>query len=437
MKQNQYARKKRQLKFLAKKLLRLLNNNWKDSSRQIKKLIQQINTLLQELKHVIALNDLKRILGAAAIYLSISFTNQVSAQSFAAPQVNPFGLESNHSSISPVFADLDGDGDMDLFVGAYSGTIQYYENTGSASNPQFAEAQTNPFGIDINSYFTSPALADLDGGGDTDMLVGGVSGDILLYFENTGSASNPQFAAPITNPFGLVSIDYYFPTPAFADLDDDGDMDLLVGENSGDMQYFENIGSTTNPQFALPLTNPFDLVSLDDYVTPAFADLDDDGDNDLLIGEYSGAIHYFENTGSASNPLFAAPQTDPFGLLISGDFDPSPAFADLDQDGDIDLLFGSYSGDFHYFKNNSTIGSTKFSQSFDLKLSPNPVKDVLWIESTENIESIEIFNVSGKISVAIESTTRQVALNNLTPGLYMVKVTNEKGYYALRKILKQ
>ncbi|MCH8903368.1 MAG: T9SS type A sorting domain-containing protein [Bacteroidetes bacterium] len=435
MKQNYYARKKRQLKFLAKNLQHLIIDHREDTSGPIEKLVLKIKKLVQELIHVISHIDLKKILGSLAILIGISFTNQASAQSFAAPQSNPFGLNSVYYLASPAFADLDGDGDLDLLVGEYYGAFQYFENIGSASNPQFAAPQVNPFGLNSTYYYAHPAFADLDGDGDLDLLVGEAYG-AMQYFENTGSATNPQFAAPQVNPFGLDST-YYYAFPAFADLDGDGDLDLLVGEAYGAMQYFENTGSAASPQFAAPQMNPFGLSSTYYYAVPAFADLDGDGDLDLLVGEVYGAMQYFENTGSASNPQFAAPQVNPFGL-DSTYYYAFPAFADLDGDGDMDLLVGEYYGAMQYFENTSIIsGITEVSQSLDLKLFPNPVKDVLRIESEEKIEKIEIFDVSGKTLAIIENPTREVSLNKLNPGIYTVRVTFATGNYAVRKVQKQ
>jgi hypothetical protein len=64
-----------------------------------------------------------------------------------------------------------------------------------------------------------------------------------VFFENTGSASSPAFASPSTNPFGLADVGYYNPSPAFADIDGDGDLDVFVGEYYGNMVFFKNIAS--------------------------------------------------------------------------------------------------------------------------------------------------------------------------------------------------
>ncbi len=83
---------------------------------------------------------------------------------------------------------------------------------------------------------------------------------------------------------------------------------------------------------------------------PTFGDLDGDGDLDVLAGEKLGNLLYFENTGTASAPAFSGPQTNPFGLADVGDFS-TPTFADLDGDGDLDVLAGGLHGSLFYFKN--------------------------------------------------------------------------------------
>jgi len=434
MKQIHYAQKERQLKGSVKKLQILLNSPDENYSSQIEKLIQKIRKLVQELLHVISHTELKRILGAVAIYIGISFANQTSAQSFLAPQQNPFGLVSTTGLASPAFTDLDGDGDMDLLVGEEDGVMQYFENTGSATDPQFAAPQRNPFGLNSSYYFALPEFADIDGDGDMDLLVGEYYG-AMQYFENTGSVSAPQFAVPQANPFGLDST-YVISMPDFADLDGDGDLDLLVGEYYGAMHYYENTGTTSNPQFGAAQLNPFGLDSTYYVSFPDLADLDGDGDLDLLVGEQYGTMQYFENTGSATEPQFDAPQKNPFGI-VTAYYTAIPAIADLDGDGDLDLLVGEQKGSMQYFQNSEITGTTVLSQEFDLTLFPNPVIDVLRFESKEKIEKIEIYNLLGQSLAVFENNANQVSLNDLNPGIYSVKVTYATGNFAVRKIQKQ
>src|SRR5207247_74965 len=133
---------------------------------------------------------------------------------------------------------------------------------------------------------SSPALADIDGDGDLDVLIGEDNGN-TIFFANTGTATAPAFAAPLTNPFGLAAVGFSS-SPALADIDGDGDLDVLIGEDNGNTIFFQNTGTATAPAFAAPLTTPSGLADVGYRSSPAFADIDGDGDLDALIGERYG-----------------------------------------------------------------------------------------------------------------------------------------------------
>tara|TARA_R110002050_G_scaffold200591_1_gene335598 strand:- start:155761 stop:157065 length:1305 start_codon:yes stop_codon:yes gene_type:complete len=433
MKRNHYARKKRQLKFLAKKLNNLLIEANNSSSSEIDKIVLKIRLLVKDLSGVFSRMDFKNVLGAVAISLGIFYANDISAQSFEPPVANPFGLTATLDQAMPVFADLDGDGDLDLLVGEYYGVMKYFQNIGTATNPQFTGGVSNPFGLDSTYSFAAPTFADLDGDGDIDLLVGEYYGN-MQYFENTGSATSPQFAVPVTNPFGLAAT-VEIALPEFADLDGDGDMDLLVGELYTGIQYFENVGTTTNPLFTTPVLNPFGLTAVDQFASPTIADLDNDGDLDLLVGEYNGSLQYFENTGSANNPQFATKIQTPFGLSSTYEF-AMPAFADIDDDGDMDLLVGEYYGNMQYFKNNLITGIEDELIMVNLLVFPNPVSDVLNIKTDEPIKQIEVVNILGQSVLIIKNPTNQINFSDMKLGFYTLKVSYSSGGQSISKIQK-
>lgn len=201
----------------------------------------------------------------------------------------------------------------------------------------------------------------------------------LVLTLNATSANGQNFIAPVTNPFGLNSAVSYLSAPAFADLDNDGDLDMMSGDAYyGEFTYYENTGSATAPAFGAPQTNPFGLSNLGYYAlnTPTFGDLDGDGDFDMMVGsrlgtgdpgDYSyGNIYYYENTGDAANPNFAAPVENAFGITIPtynytyysytyifGLADQSdPTLVDIDGDGDLDMYVGNGNGgDIYYYEN--------------------------------------------------------------------------------------
>ncbi len=339
---------------------------------------------------------------------------------------NLYGLTDVGDNSRPVFADLDGDGDADAFVGERYGNTYYFENTGSSAAPAFASPAVNPYGLKDVGFNAVPAFADLDGDGDLDAFFGEHFGRTFLA-RNVGTDTNPVFQASGASPFGLTDVGYDS-APVFADLDGDGDLDAFIGEASGTTQYFENTGTPTSPAFAPPVTGPWGLTDVGDGSIPAFADLDGDGDLDAFIGEASGTTQYFENTGTPTSPAFAPPVTNPFGLMTVAPA-AAPAFADLDGDGDLDVFLGDAYGVTHSFEN-VTLPAVTFeaSQGGDALLRheavmtlpatvrlaqnyPNPFNpstEIAYELPAEASVRLEVFDVQGR-AVATLFDGRQAA----------------------------
>ena len=277
------------------------------------------------------------------------------------PKINAIEIVQDENTSTPqdavpVLVDIDNDGDLDAFVGEFAGTINYIQNTGSASVPVFTTqtGSNNPLSQEDVGEAAHPAMADLDNDGDIDLLIGEGDGD-FYYYENTGSASTPTFTQQTgaSNPMDGEDIGGDS-APTFVDIDNDNDFDLIIGESNGEINFYENTGSVSSPTFTQQTgaSNPFDGVDLGTDVKPAFYDVDGDGDYDAMFGENDGQFYYYENTGSVSVPSFSlvTGSTNPFNGIDIGD-DPSPYFVDIDNDGDTDALFGADEGTIYYYKN--------------------------------------------------------------------------------------
>lgn len=270
-------------------------------------------------------------------------------------QTNPFGLTSVGTTVRPTFGDLDGDGDLDLIVctAGLPGPYRYHTNIGTALAPDFDAAQDNPFGLP--GCDGQPIdLADLDADGDLDLIAGRGDGS-FDYYENTGSATEPAFGAVQLDPFGLAT-NGGSSAPTLADFDGDGDFDLLSGSKVSTLNYYENTGTAAEPAFAISTTDPFGLVfpfTPDAYTQPAAGDYDGDGLVDVLIGAQNGSISLYRNTGTATVPAYnpATVESPPGGVTAqAAGSRPAPAFGDLNG-GTPDVFVGLNSGNFVFFGN--------------------------------------------------------------------------------------
>ena len=282
-------------------------------------------------------------------------------------------LEHTHEypTVKPAFADLDGDGDADLVIGKETAVLYYFENTGTSADPAFTErtGTANPLDGIAVGYYGAPAFTDLDGDGDQDLVVGNSNGadrhGEIVYLENTGTATSPGFTqrTGAANPFDHITIASWC-SLAFADLDGDGDPDLVVGNEDGDVHYHENVGTPANPEFALRSgeSSPVSDINAEERSVPVLVDLDHDDDYDLVIGNRQGKIYYFENTGTTTNPAFTQriASDNPFHVATTGRY-AAPALVDLDGDGDHDLAIGQQNGLIPYFENTGTPARPGFS----------------------------------------------------------------------------
>jgi len=263
---------------------------------------------------------------------------------------NPFnGVDIGFDS-APAFGDLDGDGDLDMVSGESNGTFLYFKNTGTASAPVYVQqtGADNPLnGFDVGAG-SVPALVDIDGDGDLD-VVSTENDGVVNYFKNTGTTLGPVFAEQtgVNSPFGMNPTN--FTKAAFADVDGDGDKDMLLGTHTGSLLYYKNTGTATAPVFAQQggANNPFNGIDTGSYTAPALGDVDGDGDLDLVVGDQLGTLSYFENTGSTTAPVFVARigAVNPFNGIDVGS-GSTPTLADIDNDGDLDLVSGALNGTF-------------------------------------------------------------------------------------------
>ena len=267
---------------------------------------------------------------------------------------NPSGIPSLPFS-QPRFADLDNDGDQDMVLGSISDAPLYFENTGSASNPSFQ--QGDDLFIEVSELDCEVGVCvDLDSDGDLDFVAGGYNG--LQLYDNTGDASNPAFEL-VSDFFSGVLVGAN-PIPHLADMDNDDDLDLVVGiSESGDVRYYQNFGTPSSAIFMEAGTETWFDVGL--YAYPWFSDMDDDGDTDLLVGRDGYGFYYYQNVGTNASWTWIQASSQ-FSGLGGSTYWNSPCLVDLTGDGKKDLVHGTASGPLKYYRNSGSLTAPTWSE---------------------------------------------------------------------------
>ena len=246
----------------------------------------------------------------------------------------------------PAFTDIDGDGDLDLFVGnkldpqkLSSARLLFFRNRGSTRRPEFVLEDT----LDLaGSFHYAPAFGDLDGDGDPDLLLG-TWNDGVQFYENRGSRTRHEFVQDTARTIRLTRGSNA--TPALVDIDNDGDLDLFIGEASGELNFYRNTGTPQDPRFEL-VSDTFASIDAGRRSHPAFLDIDGDGDFDLLLGNEAGGAILYRNDGSTTEPSFTRVDSFELPLPHMG----SPVFVDLDGDGRLEIVAGGLSGGLVFFR---------------------------------------------------------------------------------------
>ncbi|MCC6700665.1 MAG: T9SS type A sorting domain-containing protein [Fluviicola sp.] len=312
------------------------------------------------------------------------------------------------------YVDVDNDGLKDLIVAPNAKTISenqksvlFYKNNGTNTAPNFSY-QTNEFlqkeMID-HGFGSIPILFDQNSDGKRDLLTANffrykptlLKESYFLVHRNTGNATTPEFTFLENDFLSLSTLNYGLrAVPTFGDLDNDGDEDLIIGKDNGSLVKYTNTAGAGNPvNFTSPeivLDNNAIEINVLAYAHPQLFDLDNDGLLDLIIGKKTGEISYYKNIGSSTIPVFSLQSSTLGNVDVSSATDAYAAPHFFRVNDTTHLFVGAYDGQLHYYNNIDDSLATSFTLVSANYLGIDVgLYSSFWVEDIDNDGNLNLF----------------------------------------------
>lgn len=381
---------------------------------------------------------------------------------------------------APAFVDFNNDGLMDLVVATRGNPdngyqwdhLLLYKNIGTKDKAVYQKVDDDfATTSKLKLAYLAPTFADIDGDGRVDMLLGTQDGR-LMFFKNIADSGGTLQMKKISDNFQNLKFPG-FSTPCLAHISNDSLFDLVVGNKRGNIYYYKNAGSATSPlfkqitdSFGHVKTNlfywyvdtPTDSILEKDSVgmsAPMIADFDHDGKMDMVCGSsYGEMLFYFDITDNLNgkfkrtdtvfyNTLLGAKENKFLGSITM------PAAADLNNDGYPELLIGNNMGGIEFYGSKivklgiETVNQEEYTEP-DFRLYPNPAHhnfNVSFIPKDGYRYNLEIMSTLGKEIYSQRlnegQTFQNVNVSDISPGVYFVSIHDNKGGAGVRKLVIQ
>ena len=363
--------------------------------------------------------------------------------SFLNDEMLDFGTDA-----TPLFFDYDADGLSDLIIGSrfnkeyqvdHPSQLFLLKNVGSSAAPKFEMVDRD--WLDLSRTLDeidalSPTTADIDGDNDLDLVIGNKRGK-LIFVENIGISNGPFELGSIVYPWFDIDVGFSS-VPALYDLDADGDLDLLIGEEKGNINFFRNMGSREIPHFNPDVdmeenNEEFGLIDArqnNAVFGMAAPEIIHSLDTTfLLVGTAFGNILIYDISQVQPEDQLAQIPNHPLGQLSEGNRSKL-AFEDLDTDGYLDMVLGTSRGGLTLFKTGFRSGEVVSTHdhhiSNSLWITPNPAQDYITIDlAVSPMQHINIYSAMGQIVQSWTGDSRKIRMDvsDLAPGVYFTLVS--------------
>lgn len=340
--------------------------------------------------------------------------------------------------------------------------LWYFENRGTATQPRFELIDNNYLGLRAlasdNIYDLSPAFGDIDGNGTIDLIIGANTGR-LLFYKNKALPGQPVDYEPMIYPYMDINVGATS-APQLADINGDGLCDLIIGERTGNndvsgrcsvFNYYENLGSVGNAVFQPdPAVAPntqcygrilFDIIpGLPQFASPTIVP----GENGLIMlsGNDAGKLVLF--TDLAGGKTGQVTKLDGAYGQIDVGTRSRPCLADINADGYYELIVGNQRGGLDLWATDLAVGTvsttgptTEIEKPYHLFADPGG--QLIDIQISDGYQgNIAIWDLSGREMARISSNGRgfhRIEIGHIPPGLYLVQL-QLNGQNWVEKIVK-